>query len=208
MIRRRAITILVLLLVAMQAFHVADADDPPKHIGMIVVGPSGEPQTACIIADQNATTGYDMLLASGLEINASVGPLGAAICAVNEVGCFFPAERCFCQCEGGRCSYWAYHFWDVETDGWRYSPLGASSRTLDHGDLELWVWRTADNEDQPLPDLTWDDICGGEQTSQRFERQSKQDDNISLATTVGYAAFGVLTLTAVAGVVWRQRRTL
>ncbi len=202
MLQRWIFLILLILGVGVLSWAVASADDPPHRIGLIIIGPDGDTRTACIMPEQETPTGFDVLQASGLEINAMVGPMGAAICAVDDVGCFYPAETCFCQCEGGKCDYWAYYIRELEDEDWRYSGIGTSGRPVEDGFVELWIWRTDENEDDPLPDISWDNICGTTSESQPIEREA-QAQNSSI---VGYIAFGIIASTVLAGVIWQRRR--
>jgi hypothetical protein len=202
--RKRLIFGLILSLTLLPAALVY-GDDPPDRIGLIVVGESGQAQTACIVADQAEPTGYDILLASGLEINASSGSLGVAVCAINKAGCAYPAQPCFCNCSGGRCSYWAYYFREAGDIEWHYSQYGAGNRTIDDGGMELWVWRTAENVNDPLPVLTWDEVCDAVTESESLAGQPVKNSGSPIAI-VGYIVFGLAASIVVARIVWRRRR--
>lgn len=188
----------VVIIVLFSSVVVVLANEPIR-VGLIVIGT--ELQSACVELDAANPTGYDVLIESGLEVNALVGPLGVAICAINNMGCFAPAEECFCQCERGRCSYWAYYYRTPDDDEWVYSSRGASNRQVDNGYVELWVWRPYDRDESELPRMNWDDICAGATTTIDMERA--QDDEAPLWA---YVLFGMVAVTVITGVLWRRHR--
>lgn len=195
--------ILVLLYVGLGTL-VVNAQTPLQQIGLVIVGADGQPRTFCLAASPNQPTGYDLLVASGLEINASIGPMGAAVCTINYEGCFYPAESCFCKCVGGRCSYWAYYFRN-EAGEWVYSPVGASTHQPQHGDVEMWIWRTPNNEDAPLPELTWDVICkDGPINTRPTTAGSESSASVPIW---GYLIFITAALAAIGGVIWRRQHS-
>ncbi len=182
---------------------VATQANEPVRVGLIVIGPDGTSQTACISLDSDDPTGYDVLVVAELDINAAVGPLGVKICAINGTGCFAPAQECFCQCEGGQCSYWSYYYRTPEDEEWVYSSAGAGNRHVDEGYVEMWIWRPYDSDDPELPSLSWNDICGDDSAPQHINNeQSSNSDRMPLW---GYIIFGIAALAVIAGVLWQRR---
>lgn len=195
--------LLVLLYVGLGVL-VVSAQEPMKVIGLIIIGADGQPRTFCLATTQAKSTGYDLLVASGLDINASIGSMGAAVCTIDHEGCFYPAEPCFCKCVGGRCSYWAYYYRSREAD-WLYSQIGATSHELQEGDVELWIWRTPNNEEDPLPDLTWEAIC---KDGPRNTHPQQSDPNHNNSVPIwGYLIFITAALAALGGVLWRRQHS-
>lgn len=188
----------------------AQSNDDSKRVALIIVGEDEQPKTACIsLPPDDDTSGYDVLLASGLSINASVGPLGTGVCALDEVGCFYPSQTCFCQCSGGRCSYWAYYYQDAGESEWRYSQISVDKHKVEDGGLELWIWRkyASADEDAVLPDYTWDAICAVENPTQQFDNvdMAKTEQESSIFKTIGYGVFAVLLLGIIGGLWWRRQ---
>lgn len=129
--------------------------DQSNRAGLIVVFPEGEPFAACVEFPEAELAGAEVLRRSGLRIVAAYNPgLGEAICKIEDLGCDFPGDDCFCECQGTPCNFWAYWYWQ---DGdWVYSGRGASNRTLRDGDMDAWVW--GDGETQP-PLLDFAALC-------------------------------------------------
>ena len=132
--------------------------DGPIRVGLYVQFEDGSSTTRCVAlnpADYPAgkeVTGLDVLRQSGLDlIFETGGGFGVKICKLDKTGCDFPAEDCFCRCQGNPCQYWTY--WYAENGAWKYSSVGANGRQVQDGDVEGWVWgggKTA----PPAPVLT------------------------------------------------------
>jgi hypothetical protein len=139
----------------------ADSTDPPvtermvagsgEHRAGLVVDDGEEVRTVCVLFEEDEISGEDLLGRSGLDVTLThYGTLGAAVCAIDGVGC--PAEDCHCE-----AAYWSYWLGDDEAEeGWRSSPVGASARELRDGDLDARVW--GDGR-RPPPPLELDDVC-------------------------------------------------
>lgn len=122
-----------------------------EHRSGLVVDDGEEVRTVCLRFEEEAITGEDLLERSGLDLElAHFGTLGAAVCAIGDVGC--PAGDCHCE-----ASYWSYWQHEPEAgDGWVSSPVGASSRQLRDGDLDARVW--GDGRRRP-PAIDLDTVC-------------------------------------------------
>ena len=70
-----------------------------------------------------------------------------------------PQQSCFCQCTGATCNYWSY--WQLRTDGWQYSNLGASGSEIKPGQVDGWAWGagSTDSTSGKPPALTFADLC-------------------------------------------------
>ena len=68
--------------------------------------------------------------------------MGAAICRIDNVGCSFPQDVCFCQCadlsDDSPCVYWSY--WHLNDGQWVYSQVGAGAYKVQAGSVEGWLW--------------------------------------------------------------------
>jgi len=102
----------------------------------------------CVSFDETEISGYDVLARSGLAITASFGPMGAAICAIEGVGC--PAETCL-TCQAPK--YWSY--WHASDGAWAYLQQGANLTAVRDGDIEGWAW----GEGDPPPIVAFGDVC-------------------------------------------------
>lgn len=153
----RALTGLALALLIL-APHPARAQEPGRA-GLVIVRGEGDVVTRCVEFEGDTIDGYDLLAASGLAIQAEQSAMGASICRLDGVGCDFPAESCFCQCQGSPCRYWAY--WQQDAAGaWQYAGMGALNSTVSSGEVEGWVWGLGSVSEAPAPPaLTFADIC-------------------------------------------------
>jgi len=151
---RRLWGALVLVSMLLWGPPVAHADGPSR-VGVVVVFDDGRVDARCVAFSEPQLSGAEVLDRSGLEAIFSHTPgLGAAICAIEGVGCQFPAEDCFCQCKGAGCRYWSY--WYFQDGAWLYSGFGASNRYAVDGDLEGWVWGDGTS---PPPSLSLAEVC-------------------------------------------------
>ncbi len=80
-------------------------------------------------------TGLDVLLSSGLEVEAAYSSLGAAVCSIAGQGC--AATDCFCESP----DTWSY--WHLQDGKWAYSPVGAATYRVKPGDVQGWSWGNA-----------------------------------------------------------------
>src|SRR5262245_6712428 len=115
------------------------AQEETVRVGLVIKGPGGAAATYCVALAPDHATGLDALRATGLDVNAQIGSLGAAVCRIDKLGCSYPAETCFCQCQGNQCNYWSY-FYQSADQRWIYSGIGSSTRQLKTGDVDGWLW--------------------------------------------------------------------
>ncbi len=155
-----ALSGLLFLLLAAILFASPVLAGAGHHVGLVVRFGDGSVYTECVSFEEDSITGADVLQRSALSVVTQAGPMGAAVCKIDRDGCNYPAEHCFCQCEGGgECLYWAYYH--LKGDRWEYSQIGASSYRVHDGDVEGWAWGSGtmgSNGAQP-PVRTFGEIC-------------------------------------------------
>jgi len=152
-------TLLNLLLSLMLVSHVL-AQDGPNRAGLVVSFGDGQVVTRCVEFSEPTISGADLLQRSGLSIILDPqSMMGAAICKIEDVGCDFPGQDCFCQCQGAECIYWSY--WHLQPDGsWEYSQLGASGWQVQPGSVDGWNWAPGEiGHAQPPPVYSFEQIC-------------------------------------------------
>jgi hypothetical protein len=157
----------LLILLAAVTLSGCRAPAPPDggRAALVLRGPSGRTQQACVRLRGDESNGEQVLLDAGWEVSLdAANPMGSIVCAIDGEGCRFPAESCFCQCNSlGSCSYWAY-FTQGADGQWAYSPLGARAQPVREGDLHAWIWVTGTSAEPGaqqalLPEVTFDEIC-------------------------------------------------
>jgi hypothetical protein len=151
-----AAALLCLLLAARPAMAFAAE---PNRAGLAVQFGDGHLEKYCIAFEGDEISGADLLARSDLSviIDASRG-MGITVCKIEQLGCDYPAQHCFCQCMGGgECAYWNYFYRDAGEAEWTYSPLGAVLRKVKPGAVEAWVW--GDGHTPPPRDLTFEAVC-------------------------------------------------
>lgn len=130
------------------------------RVGVVVQGSGGVPVSFCVTLSTPEPTGWDALQATGLNILADIGPMGTTVCKIGATGCAPPEQNCFCACMGGdSCAYWSY-FQLGESGTWQYSDQGPATHHLVAGDVEGWWWRDSAATSDPLPPISFDEICG------------------------------------------------
>ena len=140
----------------------------PIRVGLYAQFEDGSSATRCVELNPadyppgKEASGLDVLRRSGLDlIFESGGGFGVKICKLGQTGCGFPAEDCFCRCQGNPCQYWAY--WYAENGAWKFSPVGANGHQVKDGDVEGWVW--GDGKAAPPADILTAGICSPQATA-------------------------------------------
>jgi len=149
-----------LIAVAALLLVVSPAAAQEDHrAGLVIVHGDGSVTTRCVAFAAESITGAELLARGGLELAVEASSMGATICRIDGEGCDFPAETCFCQCQGSPCVYWSY--WRLNDGAWLYSNAGAGNTTVRDGAVEGWRWGlgTVDKAEAP-PAITFADICG------------------------------------------------
>ena len=106
--------------------------------------------TRCIAFSESNISGLELLARSGLDVVT----WGGAVCKIEQTGCQYPAEPCFCQCMRPPCSYWSYWYW--KDDRWMYSAIGSADHKVADGSVEAWMWGNADT---PPDKITFAEVC-------------------------------------------------
>jgi hypothetical protein len=151
-----ALAILILAMVcAMPAVMHADAGQPAsaqkeQRAGLIVQFGDGNYVTRCISFAEKSITGLELLIRSGLRITT----WGTAVCRIEQEGCDYPAQRCFCQCLATPCRYWSY--WHRRDGRWAYSQVGAGYHRVRDGDIDAWLWGDGQSPPSVVP---FEQIC-------------------------------------------------
>ena len=118
--------------------------------GLIIVYGADDVFSSCVSFGEAELSGAELLYRAGLRVLVSAAPgVGTAICRINDVGCSFPGEQCFCQCLGSPCIYWNY--WTWQNGDWVYSGRGAGNRAVRDGDLDAWVWGDGNTRPPTIP---------------------------------------------------------
>lgn len=116
--------------------------------GLVAALPDGNTILRCVEFSGDSISGYDLLVASGLELQTSFTPgMGNAVCGIEGQGC--ESDNCFC----GMPDYWSY--WHMDNAAWSYSDSGANTFDVVPGTIDGWSWG-----DQPPQQVTFDQICG------------------------------------------------
>jgi hypothetical protein len=129
------------------------ADDEIHHAGLVVRDAAGRMTYAWVPFAEEAIDGIDLLRRSGIPVvTVGFGALGDGVCSIAGQGCgVAECRRTVCQRSAADAPYWQYFQQDpVDPAVWTWQPLGASSSTVEDGDVFGWSW-TAD--DPALPAL-------------------------------------------------------
>lgn len=130
----------------------------PNRAGLVVVHGDGTTVTRCIDFAEESINGYDLLQRSGFALSIEASGLGVAVCSIDNEGCSFPQQACFCETFGLTYTYWSY--WTQENEQWLYSSIGATETNVQKGDVQAWLWGegTVDSATPP-PYVPFDQIC-------------------------------------------------
>lgn len=138
-----------------RALHAQETN----QAGLVVVHGDGTVATRCVDFSEPQISGEELLRRSGFSILSEPTSMGMTVCSLDGEGCNFPAEGCFCQCQGGACTYWSY--WMRPTgSGWGYSNQGATSSVILPGAIAGWRWGVADpGQAATMPEVAINQIC-------------------------------------------------
>jgi hypothetical protein len=134
----------------------------PQRAAVVVRLDEGRVESRCVAFEEASISGYDLLLRSGLAVDAQVASIGTMVCAVAGTGC--PVNDCLCQCQGGEnCVYWSY--WHLTDGRWQYARAGAGSYRISDGMVDGWVWGPGSvSSAPPPPEITFAEVCADDQT--------------------------------------------
>lgn len=132
-----------------------------NHAAIVVDFGEGHTATYCVAFSEPSISGYDLLVRSGLALQANVTGAGASVCQIETTGCSL--DDCFCACESGHCVYWSY--WHQLDGIWSYSQVGATAYPVQNGAVEGWVWGIGNTKEaHEPPAATFADICAAPAT--------------------------------------------
>jgi hypothetical protein len=129
-----------------------------NRAALVVSFGGGQVETACVEFSEPEITGLEVLQRAGLNVEAQVQGLGAAVCRIDGTGC--PGDNCFCQCTGGgACRFWNY--WHLVNGQWQFSQVGGSIYPVQNGAVEGWSWGISSpgGEGEQPPVYTFDQVC-------------------------------------------------
>ncbi|MBC7233068.1 MAG: hypothetical protein H5T68_07510 [Chloroflexi bacterium] len=182
-----ALAILALALVTIAityyaAATAAAASQPSHRAGLVIQLGDGSYITRCIPFAEDSLSGLELLMRSGLHVVT----WGGAVCRIDQDGCDYPTEPCFCQCTGAKCLYWSYWHW--REGRWVYSQVGAADYLVRDGDIEGWAWSNG----QPPPVVPVEQICarGAAVTANQLDATTRDSRSTIL---MQYAAFALMT---------------
>lgn len=122
----------------------AQSATPVNVSGVVVDYGDGRPSYALVPFTEETISGVELLRRSGLSLlTVEFGSLGEGVCAIEETGCDLSACRTrLCQTGDPDSPFWQYVQADVP-GAWQPAPLGASSSTVQNGDVDGWFWTGA-----------------------------------------------------------------
>lgn len=128
----------------------------------LVIQEGGTVRTYCVPFTGDGIRGDQLLTRAGQTFDAYGGGSGLAVCSINEQGCNDAGSfaSCFCQCQGGDCTYWAF-FTQEYGKGWVYSSRAFNLLSAGDGDVHGWKWGSGGPNSAPAPQpITFEQICG------------------------------------------------
>lgn len=148
----------VLLTLALAVPAISSAQDTSNRAGLVIRHGDGRVITICVRFDEPTISGAELLNRAGVSYLAQSGGMGTAVCKLDDEGCDYPTEDCFCHCKGGDCAYWSYqHLRDAS---WSYSQIGAAAYQVQPGAVDGWAWGPGNVQSGAQPPLlSFAQIC-------------------------------------------------
>jgi prenyltransferase beta subunit len=109
-----------------------DPIDPSNHADVVVDFGDGHLTVRRITFISPTISSLEALQLSGLDTTVASFDFGAAICAVDGVGC--SADNCFCD----DTRFWGLYRW--QDGAWVASQVGAGDAEVKPGDVDGWRW--------------------------------------------------------------------
>jgi hypothetical protein len=131
-----------------------------NRAGLVIVHGNGQVTTRCLEFSETMITGLELLQRAEVDVNVDdTNQIGVAVCRIDNEGCSFPGEPCFCQCLDSPCTFWSY--WQLTAgDAWGSSSMGAANREIHDGDTDGWVWGAGNTTtSNPPPAASFNEIC-------------------------------------------------
>lgn len=145
-------------IVAVMLFASPVAAQEEHRAGLVIVHGDGSVMTQCVAFPEPSITGAELLARSGLELTVEASGMGATICRIDDEGCDYPQDACFCQCQSSPCIYWAY--WRLNDGAWVYRNAGSGNSMVQPGDVEGWRWGLGTvKKAEPPPIVAFEEIC-------------------------------------------------
>lgn len=149
--------LLILTVVLLTLAWTVSAAQETNQAGLVVRYDDARVESYCVSFAESEITGRALMDHAGLSLEADEVGMGASICRIEDVGC--PSTDCFCDCQGGACTYWSY--WLLRDGDWQYSAAGASISQVSHGDVQGWSWGPGSvSEAIAPPPMTFEEVCG------------------------------------------------
>jgi MYXO-CTERM domain-containing protein len=174
MTRRSALAVaaFVALVAALQPSH--DAVGAAKNkAGIVVRYGDGRVEKMCVFFDEPSISGLDLLDRSGETYVAEKSALGSAICKIDDQGCAYPSEDCFCKYP----NFWGYWNRDPDEPVWEFASTGAADHEVRDGSVDGWSWGPNGAPAPPL--VAFEDVCPASATGSvsQTSRPSKGGKN-------------------------------
>jgi hypothetical protein len=128
--------------------------DELHHAGLIVRDAEGRITYAWVPFTEEEIDGIDLLRRSGIPVvTVGFGALGDGVCSIAGQGCgVAECRRTVCQGSAADAPYWQYFRQEPGDPAvWKWQPLGASSSTVEDGDVFGWSWTAGDPALPALP---------------------------------------------------------
>jgi hypothetical protein len=128
-----------------------------NRAGLVVRYSDGTVDKMCVFFDEPTISGLDLLERSGETFVAERSGLGSAICKIDEQGCDYPGEDCFCKYP----NFWGYWVRDPGESVWRFADTGAKDHEVRNGSVDGWSWGPNGAPAPPL--IAFDQVCPASQ---------------------------------------------
>ena len=113
--------------------------------------------TECVEFDDPVINTIELLQLSGLDFTFDDSfRFGAAVCSIENTGCQFPQENCFCQCSSTSESCLFFALFYLHRGEWVFSHVGESHLMVHNGSVIGLSWSGG-----TAPELVaLEEICG------------------------------------------------
>lgn len=191
----------ILVEVSLLSFAYAPgAAQTQRRAALVVQFGDGSYVTRCVSFSEESITGLELLLRSGLQVSL----WGSAVCRIEQEGCDYPGQPCFCQCKGSSCQYWSYWHWKDDASpsaghgGWTYAQIGAGDYYVQNGNMEAWLWGDAQT---PPVAISFAGICPPSAVTAAPDETApaSAQGSVQSVSLTQYVVFAIMAIALLAG---------
>jgi hypothetical protein len=199
-----------IVVVTLLPLDAAGQGNDANKAGVMIDFGNGDQAFIVVPFEEESISSIELLERSGIPmLKVGFGGLGDAVCMIETVGCDISScRRTLCKDGKPDAAFWQF-MQQQENGAWTASPLGASSATVEDGDIDAWLWTgTLPN----MRSLTIETLVlqtgfeEGAGPAMFSERELQADESLDRTSLILGGGALAITVAVGAGLILLQRR--